>query len=87
MRIYKVFTLLGLFISIFYNCSLPADDEEDSEGEDTATSELSWEGETDKFTINSKEGVHLNDPAEDSGTAYVTIPSTSAILLGCISAW
>ena len=36
MRIYKVFTLLGLFISIFYNCSLPADDEEDSEGEDTA---------------------------------------------------
>ena len=77
MRIYKVFTLLGLFISIFYNCSLPADDEEDSEGEDTATSELSWEGETDKFTINSKEGVHLNDPAEDSGTAYVTIPSTS----------
>ena len=77
MRIYKVFTLLGLFISIFYNCSLPADDEEDSEGEDTATSGLSWEGETDKFTINSKEGVHLNDPAEDSGTAYVTIPSTS----------
>lgn len=77
MRIYKMFTLLGLFISIFYNCSLPADDEEDSEGEDTATSGLSWEGETDKFTINSKEGVHLNDPAEDSGTAYVTIPSTS----------
>ena len=29
MRIYKVFALLGLFISIFYNCSLPADDEED----------------------------------------------------------
>ena len=55
MRIYKVFTLLGLFISIFYNCSLPADDEEDSEGEDTATSELSWEGETDNFTIYSKE--------------------------------
>lgn len=77
MRIYKVFALLGLFISIFYNCSLPADDEKDSEGEDTATSGLSWEGETDKFTINSKEGVHLNDPAENSGTAYVTIPSTS----------
>lgn len=77
MRIYKVFALLGLFISIFYNCSLPADDEKDSEGEDTATSGLSWEGETDKFTINSKEGVHLNDPAKNSGTAYVTIPSTS----------
>ena len=77
MRIYKVFTLLGLFISIFYNCSLPADDEEDSEGEDTATSELSWEGETDKFTINSKEGLRLNDPQENAGTAYVTIPSNS----------
>ena len=82
MRIYKVFTLLGLFISIFYNCSLPADDEEDSEGEDTATSELSWEGETDKFTINSKEGVHLNDPAEDSGTAYVTIHVSKEYPLG-----
>ena len=31
----------------------------------------------DKFTINSKEGIHLNDPYEDAGTAYVTIPSTS----------
>ena len=31
----------------------------------------------DKFTINSKEGIHLNDPQEDAGTAYITIPSTS----------
>lgn len=64
---------------LFYNCSLPADDEEkgDLEGEDTITPELPWEGEMDKFTINSKEGIHLNDPQEDAGTAYVTIPSTS----------
>lgn len=79
MKVYKAFAFLSLFMMLFYHCALPADDEEkgDSEGEDTATSELPWEGETDKFTINSKEGVHLNDPQEDAGTAYVTIPSTS----------
>ena len=79
MKVYKAFAFLSLFMMLFYHCSLPADDEEkgDSEGEDTATSELPWEGETDKFTINSKEGVHLNDPQEDAGTAYITIPSTS----------
>ena len=67
------------FSMLFYNCSLPADDEEkgDLKGEDTITPELPWEGEMDKFTINSKEGIHLNDPQEDAGTAYVTIPSTS----------
>ena len=79
MKVYKAFAFLSLFMMLFYHCSLPADDEEkgDSEGEDTATSELPWEGETDKFTINSKEGVHLNDQQEDAGTAYITIPSTS----------
>ena len=79
MKVYKVFAFLSLFMMLFYHCSLPADDEEkgDVEGEDTATSELPWEGETDKFTINSKEGIHLDDPQEDAGTAYVTIPSTS----------
>ena len=79
MKIYQAFAFLSLFIMLFYNCSLPAADEEkgDLEGEDTITPELPWEGELDKFTINSKEGIHLNDPQEDAGTAYVTIPSTS----------
>ena len=79
MKVYKAFAFLSLFMILFYHCSLPADDKEkgDVEGEDTTTSELPWEGETDKFTINSKEGIHLNDPQEDAGTAYVTIPSTS----------
>lgn len=78
MRICKVFTFLCLSIISFYSCSLPADDEEgEGSGEDNATSELPWEGEIDKFTINAKEGVHLNDPQEDAGTAYVTIPSSS----------
>ncbi|MEY8685564.1 lamin tail domain-containing protein [Bacteroides sp. AN502(2024)] len=75
MKVYKVLGSLSLFVMVFYHCSLPADDEE--KGEDTATSGLPWEGETDKFTINSKEGVHLNDPQQDAGTAYLTIPSTS----------
>ena len=70
MKIYQAFAFLSLFIMLFYNCSLPADDEEkgDLEGEDTITPELPWEGEMDKFTINSKEGIHLNDPQEDAGT-------------------
>lgn len=79
MKIYQTIILLCFFSMLFYNCSLPADDEEkgDLKGEDTITPELPWEGEMDKFTINSKEGIHLNDPQEDAGTAYVTIPSTS----------
>lgn len=79
MKVYKALAFLSLFMILFYHCSLPADDKEkgDVEGEDTTTSELPWEGETDKFTINSKEGIHLNAPQEDAGTAYVTIPSTS----------
>ena len=78
MRICKTFTFLSIFIVLFYNCSLPADDEDEGNPEeDNTTSELPWEGETDKFTINSKEGIHLNDPQEDAGVAYVTIPSTS----------
>ena len=62
MKVYKAFAFLSIFIILFYNCSLPANDEEkgDSEEEDTVTSELPWEGEMDKFTINSKEGIHLN---------------------------
>ncbi|HJG11526.1 MAG TPA: lamin tail domain-containing protein [Bacteroides xylanisolvens] len=79
MKIYQTIILLCFFSMLFYNCSLPADDEEkgDLKGGDTITPELPWEGEMDKFTINSKEGIHLNDPQEDAGTAYVTIPSTS----------
>lgn len=81
MRIYKtlIFISLSLFVLLFQSCSLPADDEaaENPEGEDTITSELPWEGETDKFTINAKEGIRLNDPQEDAGTAYATFPSSS----------
>ena len=42
MKIYQAFAFLSLFIMLFYNCSLPADDEEkgDLEGEDTITPEL-----------------------------------------------
>ena len=78
MRICKTFTFLSIFIVLFYNCSLPADHEDEGNPEeDNTTSELPWEGETDKFTINSKEGLRLNDPQENAGTAYVTIPSNS----------
>ena len=77
MRICKVCTFLSFFIILLYSCALPPDDEKENLEPDNSTSELPWTGETDKFTINAKEGVHLNDPQEDAGTAYVTIPSSS----------
>lgn len=79
MRNYKAYTFLSFFILLFLSCSLPADDEAegDSEGDDTLTSEFPWSGETEKFTINSKEGLRLDDPQEEAGTAYVSFPSSS----------
>ena len=40
MKVYKAFAFLSIFIILFYNCSLPADDEEKGRfrGEDTVTS-------------------------------------------------
>ena len=71
--------LLSLFIFPFKSCSLPPDDEtaEYADGEDTVTSELPWEGEIEKFTITAQEGIRLNDPREDAGTAYTVFPSSS----------
>ena len=80
MRIYKALLLSSLFMTLIYSCSLPADDEEKEtylEEEDNATAKLPWEGETDKFTINAKEGVRLDAPQEDGGTAFITFPSTT----------
>lgn len=71
------FTLLILFISTLYSCSVPGDEENEETEKDDFTFQLSWTGETDKFTINAKEGIHLNDPQEDAGKAYVTTPSSS----------
>ena len=78
MKVCKALILLSLFMVAFYNCAPPPDEDTKEEtGEDTTTAELPWTGETDKFTINTKEGVHLNDPEEDAGTAYITFPSSS----------
>lgn len=80
MKIYKALLLSSLFMTLIYSCSLPADDEEKEtylEEEDNATAKLPWEGETDKFTINAKEGVRLDAPQEDGGTAFITFPSTT----------
>lgn len=81
MNIGKVCTVLSFFITIFYSCSLPADEEDEKEDKEEEredfTSNLPWNGETEKFTINAKEGVHLDDPDESAGTAYVTTPFSS----------
>ena len=60
MKVYKAFAFLSIFIILFYNCSLPANDEEkgDSEEEDTVTSELPWEGRwTNSPSILKKESI------------------------------
>ena len=60
MKVYKAFTFLSIFIILFYNCSLPTDDEEkgDSEGEDTVISELPWEERwTNSPSILKKESI------------------------------
>lgn len=79
MKIDRIFAFLSLILLLFCGCSIPADDEEEAETEvtDKATAELSWEGETDKFIISETEGVRLNDPQEEAGTAYISIPSSS----------
>lgn len=81
MKICKACTFLSFLIILLYSCALPPEDEKESLEPDSSTSELPWTGETEKFTINTKEGVHLNDPQEDAGTAYITIPSSSVFSL------
>ena len=76
MKVYKTFVLLSLLTCILYSCALPPDDEDNSDSEDYS-SELPWNGETDKFTINTKEGIRLNDPDKEAGTAYVTTSSAN----------
>ncbi len=76
MKIYKIFGFIAYFI--LSSCALHIEDEESEKGEDgDLTTQLSWSGETDKFTITAKEGVRLDDPQEVAGTAYLTFPSSS----------
>ena len=77
MKICRACAVLSFLITIFHCCSLPTDDDEEVNAKDDITSSLPWNGETEKFTINAKEGVHLNDPDESAGTAYVTTPFSS----------
>lgn len=84
MRNCGVWTFLCFFcIILSSSCSIPPDDETEELEPDYSTSDLPWSGETEKFTINAKVGIHLNDPQEDAGTAYVTIPSSTV----CSTRW
>ncbi|MDD3038450.1 lamin tail domain-containing protein [Bacteroides sp.] len=76
MKIYKIFGFISCFI--LSSCALHIEDEESAKGDDgDSTTQLSWSGETDKFTITSKEGIRLDDPQEAAGTAYLAFPSSS----------
>lgn len=83
MKTYLLSLLLCLFtIAALQSCAAPIDDEEETgkkeenPGEDPSYL-LPWEGETGKFTINSKVGIRLNDTGETANTAYVTTPSAT----------
>lgn len=69
--------LMSLLLVLFNHCSLPADDEEEKSEKNDYSFELPWSGEMDKFNISAEEGIHLNDPQEEAGTAYLTIPSNT----------
>lgn len=78
METCRTFAFMSLLFFLLHSCTVPADNEDgNNEGGDNMTSELPWEGETDKFKISSKEGVRLNDLQEDAGTAYIAFPSSS----------
>lgn len=78
MKVYQKIGYVCLFI--LSSCALNIDEEAENGDENTdTTSLLSWSGETDKFTINPQIGVHLDDPEEKEGTAYVTFPSSSLL--------
>lgn len=76
MKFYQLFSMICCLI--LGSCALNIEDEEkEEEGNDDSVNQLAWSGETDKFTITSKEGVRLDDPQEAAGTAYLAFPSSS----------
>ena len=76
MKFYQLFSMICCLI--LGSCALNIEDEEkEEEGNDDSVTQLAWSGETDKFTITSKEGVRLDDPQEAAGTAYLAFPSSS----------
>lgn len=79
MKAHATLTLVSIWMILLYSCSLPADEEEPAvaNGDDTATASLPWEGNIDRFSINSKEGIRLNDTQARAGTAYATFPSAT----------
>lgn len=77
MKTDRVLALLYLLTTLFCSCSLPPDEDDEESVHDDISYKLPWTGETHKFTISAKEGIHLNDPEEESGTAYVSTPSSN----------
>ena len=76
MKFYQLFSMICCLI--FGSCALNIEDEDkEEEGNDDSVTQLAWSGETDKFTITSKEGVRLDDPQEAAGTAYLAFPSST----------
>ena len=76
MKFYQLFSMICCLI--FGSCALNIEDEaKEEKGNDDSVTQFAWSGETDKFTITSKEGVRLDDPQEAAGTAYLAFPSST----------
>lgn len=77
MKTHKAFASIQLLVILLLGCSVPADEETQTViEEDVISAQLPWEGETDKFTLNAKEGIRLNDPSGEAGNAYIAFPSS-----------
>ncbi|MDR0891177.1 MAG: lamin tail domain-containing protein [Mediterranea sp.] len=78
MKANKTWTAICLLMALLNGCSVPLDeDDEASVGDDPTVDGRVWNGQTEKFSINAKEGVHLNDPQGEGGTAYISFAASS----------
>lgn len=71
----KSFIGIMCFLSSLCSCS-PITDELSEDKEDDLTYKLVWEGDTDKFTVDRKEGLRLNDRDKAAGSAFLATPSS-----------
>jgi hypothetical protein len=78
MKTRKTGLAIGLLMAILCGCAIPPEDDDDTyDADDTGIEGWLWSGQTDKFSISPKEGVHLKDPQGEGGTAYVTFANSS----------
>lgn len=74
MKFENTLRAIFLLLCTIYGCSLPPEDAEEKSLTDDLTHQLPWSGETGKFSVNTRRGIHLDDRNYLNGTAYLTTP-------------